>query len=133
MGTRFLCTAEAPVHRQVKQRIVEASERDTELIFRSLNNTARVASNGVSREVVQILQSGGKFEDIRELVAGSRGRRVYEDGDTELGIWTVGIVPGLIRDIPTVAELVTRMVSEAEDLIKSQLGRLVGARRTAAR
>lgn len=69
--------------------------------------------------------SGGDFEDVRELVAGTRGRRVFEDGDTELGIWTAGIVQGLIRDIPTVAELVARMVSEAEDLIKSRLGRLV--------
>jgi NAD(P)H-dependent flavin oxidoreductase YrpB (nitropropane dioxygenase family) len=95
MGTRFMCTAEAPVHDKVKQRIVDASERDTELIFRSLGNTARVAGNGVSREVVRILESGGKFEDVRELVAGTRGRRVYADGDTELGIWTVGLVQGL--------------------------------------
>ena len=132
MGTRFMCTVEAPVHDKVKQRIVEASERDTELIFRSLSNTARVASNSVSQEVVRILASGGKFEDVRELVAGTRGRRVYEDGDTELGIWTVGIVQGLIRDIPTVDELVTRIVSEAEDLIRSRLGSLVPLANAAA-
>jgi NAD(P)H-dependent flavin oxidoreductase YrpB (nitropropane dioxygenase family) len=132
MGTRFMCTAEAPVHDKVKQRIVDASERDTELIFRSLGNTARVAGNGVSREVVRILESGGKFEDVRELVAGTRGRRVYADGDTELGIWTVGLVQGLIRDIPTVAELVTRIVSEAEDLIRSRLGSLVALANAAA-
>jgi NADH:quinone reductase (non-electrogenic) len=132
MGTRFMCTVEAPVHDKVKQRIVDASERDTELIFRSLGNTARVASNGVSHEVVRILKSGGNFEDIRELVAGSRGRRVFEEGDTELGIWTAGIVQGLIRDIPTVAELVARIVSEAEELIKSRLGRLVALANAAA-
>jgi NAD(P)H-dependent flavin oxidoreductase YrpB (nitropropane dioxygenase family) len=127
MGTRFMCTVEAPVHDKVKQRIVEASERDTELVFRSLHNTARVASNGVSREVVAILTAGGTFKDVRELVAGSRGRGVFESGDLELGIWTAGIVQGLIRDIPTVGELVTRIVADAEDLIRERLGGMLAA------
>jgi nitronate monooxygenase len=121
MGTRFLCTREAPVHENVKRRIVEATERDTDLIFRQLRNTARVARNGVSAEVVRILGEGGSFEDIRELVAGRRGVRVFEEGDTEVGIWTSGMVQGLIHDIPSVGELVSRIVSEAEGLITSQL------------
>lgn len=123
MGTRFMATVESPVHDNVKRRLVEASERDTELIFRSLHNTARVATNAVSTEVVSILNKGGKFEDVRDLVAGARGRKVFETGDVDLGIWTAGVVQGLIRDIPTVSELIGRIVSEAKELIA---GRLAG-------
>jgi nitronate monooxygenase len=123
MGTRFLATAEAPVHDNVKQRLVEATERDTELIFRSLRNTARVASNATSREVVGILAGGGGFDDVRDLVAGSRGRKVYETGDIDLGIWSAGVVQGLVHDVPTVAELVSRIVAEAHEIIA---GRLAG-------
>lgn len=123
MGTRFMCTEESPIHRNIKEAIVAASEVDTELIFRSLRNTARVARNSISREVVKILSSGGKFEDVRHLVAGARGRAVFDSGDQEAGIWTAGTVQGLIHDIPTVGELVERIVTEAEALIA---GRLTG-------
>ena len=123
MGTRFLATVEAPVHDSVKQRLVEATERDTDLIFRPLRNTARVARNAVSGEVVSILDKGGRFEDVRELVAGARGRKVFESGDLDLGIWTAGLVQGIIHDIPTVAELIGRIVGEARELIA---GRLAG-------
>ncbi|MEV4730672.1 nitronate monooxygenase family protein [Saccharopolyspora sp. NPDC049426] len=125
MGTRFMCTQESPIHDDVKKRITEADERDTELIFRPLRNTARVASNSVSREVVAKLDDGGAFEDVRELVAGARGRQVYEQGDTELGIWSVGMVQGLINDVPTVGDLVDRIVTEAVELIHHRLGKLV--------
>lgn len=125
MGTRFMCTAESPIHHAVKERIVEADERETELIFRPLRNTARVASNRVSREVVAKLDAGARFEDVRELVAGARGRQVYELGDPEFGIWSVGLVQGLIDDIPTVDELVRRIVAEATELIEGRLGSLL--------
>ncbi|MEV6104035.1 nitronate monooxygenase family protein [Streptomyces sp. NPDC051940] len=125
MGTRFLATAEAPVHERVKQRLVEASEHDTELIFRTLNNTARVAKNPVSTEVVGILNGGGAFEDVRELVAGARGRKVFESGDLDLGIWTAGLVQGLIDDVPTVDELIRRIVTEAAELISGRLAGVV--------
>ncbi|WP_207918914.1 NAD(P)H-dependent flavin oxidoreductase [Saccharopolyspora karakumensis] len=125
MGTRFMCTQESPIHDDVKKRITEAGERDTELIFRPLRNTARVASNSVSREVVAKLDDGGAFEDVRELVAGARGRQVYEQGDTELGIWSVGMVQGLINDVPTVGDLVDRIVTEAGELIHDRLGKFV--------
>lgn len=125
MGTRFLCTEEAPVHRSVKERIVAAGELDTELIFRPLRNTARVASNEVSREVVARLDAGGTFDDVRDLVAGARGRKVYELGDTEAGVWSVGMVQGLVRDIPAVAELVDRIVTEAARLIGTRLAGVV--------
>lgn len=123
MGTRFVATREAPVHEAVKRRLVEATEHDTELIFRPLRNTARVARNDVSTKVVSLLQEGGAFEDVRELVAGVRGRQVLETGDLEHGIWTAGLVQGLIHDVPTVAELIDRIVTEAEALIR---GRLAG-------
>jgi NADH:quinone reductase (non-electrogenic) len=94
MGTRFMCTVESCIHHNVKEAIVAGDERGTELIFRSLHNTARVASNVVSREVVEILKGGGQFEEVRDLVAGVRGRKVFDDGDLDAGIWTVGTVMG---------------------------------------
>ncbi|MEU6267601.1 NAD(P)H-dependent flavin oxidoreductase [Saccharopolyspora shandongensis] len=126
MGTRFMCTTESPIHDAVKKRIAEASELETELIFRPLRNTARVASNTVSREVVAKLADGAAFEDVRELVAGARGRQVYEQGDPELGIWSAGMVQGLITDVPPVGELVERIVREAAELIRGRLGGLLG-------
>ncbi|MFP5070668.1 NAD(P)H-dependent flavin oxidoreductase [Pseudonocardia nantongensis] len=122
MGTRFMATVESGIHRRVKDRLVEAGERDTQLIFRQLRNTARVADNAVSREVVARLNDGADFENIRELVAGSRGVGVYETGDLDAGIWSAGMVQGLIRDVPTCDELVTRIVEEAAGIIRDRLG-----------
>ena len=92
MGSRFLATQEAPVHDNVKQAIVEGSELDTILNFRPLRNTVRVRKNAVSTEAVDILAKGGEFKDVQHLVAGARGRKVFEDGDIEAGQWTVGMV-----------------------------------------
>ncbi|MDR7087836.1 nitronate monooxygenase [Aeromicrobium panaciterrae] len=117
MGTRFMCTEESPIHHDIKQAIVDASEQDTELIFRTLGNTARVARNGVSREVVEILNDGGQFDQIQDLVSGKRGKTVYELGDPEAGVWSVGLCQGLIDDIPSAGDLVTRIVTEADELI----------------
>jgi nitronate monooxygenase len=122
MGTRFLATAESPIHPAIKQKIVEQDERATQLIFRSMRNTARVARNSVSEQVVSIEGSGGGFDDVRDLVSGARGRTVYEQGDPELGIWSIGVVQGLIRDIPTVDTLVRRIVDQAEQIIEHRLG-----------
>lgn len=119
MGTRFMCSTESPIADEVKKRIVDADERDTNLIFRTLRNTARVAKNSVSDEVVQILADGGAFEDVRDLVAGARGRTVFDAGDIEAGIWSVGMVQGLIHDVPDAGEIVTRVVSQAESVIRS--------------
>ena len=125
MGTRFMCTVEAPLHENVKRAMVDANELRTDLIMRPLRNTARVARNSVSTEIIRILDAGGVFEDVRELVSGTRGRTVYETGDVEAGIWTAGQVVGLIHDIPTCAELVNRMVAEAEDLISRTASMIV--------
>lgn len=122
MGTRFMCTKESPIHQRIKDAIVSATELDTELIFRQLRNTSRVASNSVSRQTVEVLANGGAFKDVKELVAGARGRQVYTDGDPEHGVWTVGVVQGLIHDVPGCSELVARIIQEAEDLIDSRLG-----------
>lgn len=117
MGTRFMCTEESPIHQKIKEQIVGASELDTQLIFRQLRNTMRAAKNSVSEEVVEILGQGGRFKDVQELVAGTRGRKVYENGDSEAGIWTVGMVQGLIHDIPPAGELVRRIAAEAEQVL----------------
>lgn len=84
-----------------------------------------MASNAVSREVVSVLVNGGGFDDIRDLVAGSRGRRVYESGDVDAGIWTTGMAQGLIHDIPTVDALVQRIIREARELIGTHLTALL--------
>lgn len=121
MGTRFMATAEAPVHDAVKQALVERDEHATNLILRQLRNTSRVAKNAVSDEVVERLAEGADFEQVRELVAGARGRTVYETGDLDAGIWSAGVSQALVHDIPTVAELVSRMMDEAEEIIASRL------------
>ena len=126
MGTRFMATKEAEIHENVKQAIVTNDERGTNLIFRTMHNTARVAKNKVSDEVVAIERRGGaKFEDVKELVAGTRGALVYDSGDTDYGIWSAGQTQGLIHDVPTCKELVERIVREAEAIIRNRLDRAI--------
>jgi NAD(P)H-dependent flavin oxidoreductase YrpB (nitropropane dioxygenase family) len=123
MGTRFMCTVEAPIHQNIKDKIVSASETDTVHIFRTLHNTARVFKNKVSLEVVSIENAsraspgGTKFSDIQHLVSGLRGKKVYENGDPDYGIWSAGVSVGLIRDIPSCEELLRTMEREAEEII----------------
>jgi len=129
MGTRFMCTVESPIHQNIKEKIVASSEQDTVHIFRTLRNTARVYKNKVSQEVVRLERrpQGAKFEELRDLVSGARGRVVYEAGDPDYGIWSAGIVIGLIKDIPTCQELLKRIESEAEGTIE-RLNKLSGVR-----
>ena len=126
MGTRFMATQEARIHDNVKQQIVANSERDTLLINRTLRNTSRVAKNAISEEVVRIQQDASKtIDDVRELVAGVRGRaNVLGAGDTDGGIWTVGQSQGLIHDIPTCKDLVSRIMAQAESIIHQRLDRM---------
>jgi NAD(P)H-dependent flavin oxidoreductase YrpB (nitropropane dioxygenase family) len=122
MGTRFCATVEAPIHSRVKQLLVDNDERGTNLIFRSLRNTARVGRNGISDQVVEILKRpDAKFEDVAHLVRGAQGRVLLETGDLDAGLVWAGQVQGLIHDIPTVAELIQRIVREAMDIISSRL------------
>jgi nitronate monooxygenase len=122
MGTRFVGTQEAPVHQNMKQKLIEATELDTQLIFRKFRNTARVFKNSVSMEVAEIeSRPETEFSDVSDLVSGERGAVVLETGDMEYGIWWAGVSSGLIYDIPSVADLVSRIASEAEGIIGQRL------------
>lgn len=124
MGSRFVATREAPVHENMKQSMVSADETQTTLIFRTLKNTARVYKNAVAQQVLEIEGRPGEtdFSELQPLVAGARGReRCIEGGEIDNGVWTVGQVVGLINDIPTCDELITRMVKEAEETLKDRL------------
>ena len=124
MGTRFMVTKEAPIHDNVKQAAVAASERDTQLIFRKLRNTARIFRNGVAMKVAELeaRPQGAEFEELRPYVQGSEGRVLMDEGDMEAGIWSAGQVIGLIDDVPSVRELVERIVGDAEAIIAQRLG-----------
>ena len=114
MGTRFLATQEAPVHAHIKQALVAASERDTQLMLRSFRNTTRVLRNAISEEVVATEQREGgcAFEDVRHLVAGQRGRQALQSGEVDGGVVAAGQVVGLVDDVPCCADLIERMVAE---------------------
>jgi NAD(P)H-dependent flavin oxidoreductase YrpB (nitropropane dioxygenase family) len=119
MGTRFMCTVEAPIHEKVKQALMNASERDTNLIFRTMRNTSRVLKNAVSDQVVALEKGGAKFEEVRHLVAGARGKVAVRTGDLDAGIVSAGMVVGLIHDIPTCAELLERIVRECRESLRA--------------
>jgi len=123
MGTRFLATLESPIHERVKAQMVQASECDTTLLFRTLRNSSRVFRNQVAVEVLSIESQPGPtdFADLAPLVAGQRGRRVWEEGDVQLGTWSCGQVVGLIKDIPSCAELLERLASDASEIIRRRL------------
>ena len=126
MGTRFMATKEAPIHDNLKQALVEADETKTQLILRKFRNTARIHKNGVAVKIAEIeSREGTEFADIAELVSGERGFHVLESGDMEYGIWWSGISQGLIYDVPSVDELISRMVAEAESIINKRLGGLL--------
>lgn len=117
MGTRFCVTQEAPIHYNIKQALVAASERDTKLMFRTMKNTARVFRNAISEEVVAMENRPGgcQFEDIRPLVAGVRGRAALASGEINGGVVSAGLCIGLIDDVPTCADLIARMVRECRE------------------
>lgn len=126
MGTRFCATREAPIHDNVKQFLVGNDERATNLIFRRLHNTARVGKNSVSDEVVQLLDRvDAKFEDVAHLVRGARGRELLETGNLDAGLVWAGQSQGLIHDIPSVAELLDRIVGDARRIIERDLRALL--------
>ena len=128
MGTRFVATQEAPVHDNVKQAMVDADERQTTLIFRTLNNTARVFKNKVAKEVLAIEAWDGDtdFAKLQPLVAGGRGREeVLVDGNVDGGIWAAGMVLGLIDDIPTCDVLLKRIVAEAREAVELRVSALL--------
>jgi NAD(P)H-dependent flavin oxidoreductase YrpB (nitropropane dioxygenase family) len=119
MGTRFMCTKEAPIHDNIKQALVAAGERDTNLMFRTMHNTARVFKNAVSSEVVAMEKRGAKFEEVRHLVTGARGKVALNNGEVDGGVISAGMVIGLIDDVPTCAELVQRIVRECREHLRA--------------
>ncbi|GHB32541.1 nitronate monooxygenase [Streptomyces viridiviolaceus] len=126
MGTRFVASAEAPVHQNVKDQIVANDERATQLVFREFGNTGRVARNAISEEIVaRSRRPGAVFEDVAELASGVRGRtRVLEQGHMDDGLWWAGQAQGLIESVATCDEIVSGIVADAEKII----GRLADLR-----
>lgn len=118
MGTRFMITKEAPIHDNIKQALVKAGERDTNLMFRTMHNTARVFKNAISNEVVAMERKGAKFEDVRPLVAGARGKVALKEGNVDGGVISAGMVIGLIYDVPSCAELIERIVTECREQLR---------------
>lgn len=123
MGTRFIATKEAPVHQNVKEALVAASELDTTLIMRPLRNTERVLKNDAVLRIQEKEKELGdniQINDIMDEVAGVYPK-IMSDGDMDAGAWSCGMVAGLIHDIPSCEELVSGMVKQAEEIIKSRL------------
>jgi NAD(P)H-dependent flavin oxidoreductase YrpB (nitropropane dioxygenase family) len=128
MGTRFIATKEAPVHQRVKDAIVAASELDTRLVMRPLRNTERVLKNAAVESLLEKERRLGaalKFDDIAHEVAGVYPA-IMQQGEVERGVWSCGMVAGLIRDIPTCKELIDRIMAEAHSLISARLSGLLG-------
>ncbi len=123
MGSRFMVTQEAPIHDEIKQRIVEMNETQTKLIFRTFRNTARVYRNSIADRVAEVEAEGGDFSQVHELVSGKNQDKAWSTGDIEAGMVTVGMSGGLINDIPTCEELVRNIMADAEEIIG---GRLAG-------
>lgn len=121
MGSRFLATKEAPIHDSIKQQMVESDEKSTRLIFRPLRNTLRIYHNGVADHLLEMEAAGSGIEELGPIASGQKGRIVFEEGEREAGIWAVGQCIGLIRDVPSVHELVMRMVDEATQIIREKL------------
>ena len=123
MGTRFCATREAPIHDAIKRALLDASECDTKLIFRTLRNTGRVLKNRISQEVVALeMRPGGcTFADLQPLVAGARGRGALQSGEVDEGLVWASQVVGLVEDIPTCAELLDRMVRECREAMEGGL------------
>ena len=127
MGTRFVATQEAPVHQNVKDAIVKASELDTRLVMRGLRNTERVLKNTAVDKLEIIEREKGRdvtFADVAPYVAGVYGK-VMKGGEVDAGAWSCGMVAGLIHDIPTCKNLIEGMVKEAEDIIKNRLAKFI--------
>jgi len=123
MGTRFIATKEAPVHDNVKQAILQATERDTRLVMRPLRNTERVLTNPAVERLLQTERELGadiKFEDVAAEVAGVYPR-IMQEGDVDAGAWSCGMVAGLINDIPSCQELIDRIMRDADHLIAQRL------------
>jgi len=126
MGTRFIATKEAPVHQNVKEALVNASELDTELIMRPLRNTERVLKNDAVTRILEKEKSLGDKIQIQDIFGEVAGKypKIMKEGAMDEGAWSCGMVAGLIHDIPTCKELIERVVKEAEEIIAGRLSKI---------
>jgi nitronate monooxygenase len=121
MGTRFVATQEAPVHQNVKDWHLQAAETDTTLVMRSLRNSERVLINPIVEQVIELESKGAGIEELAPLVSGKRYYKVLTEGDIEDGLWSAGQIVGMIHDIPTIQELVDRIMNEAREIVGTRL------------
>lgn len=121
MGTRFMATQEAPIHQGIKDKIVEMNETQTQLIFRSYRNTARVYRNSIAEKVAEIEAAGGGFEEVHQYVSGANQEIAWTTGDIEAGMVTTGLSGAFVRDVPTCQEVIDRIVSEAKEILTQRV------------
>ncbi|TFF86276.1 nitronate monooxygenase, partial [Candidatus Thorarchaeota archaeon] len=123
MGTRMMATEECPIHDNLKQAFVEAKETDTVLALRSIGNTHRIWENKAAQKVLELEEQGASLFTLVQAAAGTKAQKMYDEGDTELGVVSCGQGVGLVRDIPTVKELLDRIMGEAEEAVSRLQGR----------
>lgn len=124
MGTRFMATKEAPIHQGIKDKIVEMDETQTQVIFRSYRNTARVYRNSISKKVAEIEAAGGGFEEVHAYVSGANQEIAWTTGDIEAGMVTAGLSGAFVRDVPTCQEVIDRIMADAKEIITGRVARM---------
>lgn len=124
MGTRFMATKEAPIHQGIKDKIVEMDETQTQVIFRSYRNTARVYRNSISEKVAEIEAAGGGFEEVHAYVSGANQEIAWTTGDIEAGMVTAGLSGAFVRDVPTCQEVIDRIMADAKEIITGRVARM---------
>lgn len=122
MGTRFMLTKEAPIHPNVKEWLLNFTERDTMLLLRAYRNTERVAKTPNAKKAFEMEKSGATIEELRSIISGSKGQKMYEEGKIDEGIITVGQCIGLIKDIPSTKDFIDKLVKDAEQIVSKRLG-----------
>ena len=122
MGTRFVVTQESPVHPKIKQWHVDSKETDTMFVMRSLRNTERVLRNPAAEKVLELEKAGAGIAELAPLVSGQNGLKMAIEGDLECGLWSAGQCVGLIHDVPTIEELIDRIMSEAKEIVEGRIG-----------
>jgi nitronate monooxygenase len=127
MGTRFVVTEESPVHPKIKQWHVDSKETDTMFVMRSLRNTERVLRNPAAEKVLELEQAGAGIAELAPLVSGQNGLKMAIEGDLECGLWSAGQCVGLIHDVPTIGELIDRIMSEAKEIVEGRIGGMQSA------
>jgi nitronate monooxygenase len=124
MGTRFMATKEAPIHQGIKDKIVEMDENQTQVIFRSFRNTARVYRNSISEKVAEIEAAGGGFEEVHQYVSGANQEIAWSTGDIEAGMVTAGLSGAFVRDVPTCQEVIDRIMADAKEIITGRVTKM---------